>query len=119
MDAPATPTLAARLVRDALPPLLAATLVLAISLGVVWLVHVPVPPDLACPAVHPAPAYCTEAGRQRAGVFATFPLALAYLITLGALLVPAPWRRPLSWTAVGLLALVGWMVAAAVPAMMT
>lgn len=118
MDAPLTPTPADRPLRDAIPQLLAATLVLAIGLGVVWLVIVPIPPNQLCPAIYPAPAYCTEAGRRSAGAFATIPLVLAYLLTLGSLLVPGPWRRPLSWTAVGLFAFVGWLVAAAVPSMM-
>jgi hypothetical protein len=85
--------------------LAAAVAVLVASCAAIWFVAVPVPAGLVCPAIYPAPPYCTLDGRQEAGAVAVLVVVAASLVVCAVVLLAR--QRRVRRNAVLLLAVAG------------
>lgn len=83
----------------------ASVVVLVASCAAIWFLAVPVPAGQVCPAIYPAPPYCTLDGRQESGAVAMMVMIALYLVVC-AVVILAPQRR-VRRTAVLLLAVAG------------
>lgn len=80
----------------------AATLLSAGTMALIWLAAVPWGP-LVCPAVYPSPQNCLASHRAGTGVVATVVVVLTYLATLLSALLRTRRRRSLAVVGVALL----------------
>jgi hypothetical protein len=85
--------------------LAASVTVLLVSCAAIWFLAVPVPGGLVCPAIYPAPPYCTLDGRQEAGAVAMMVMVAAYLVVCAVVILAA--QRRVRRSAVLLLAVAG------------
>lgn len=84
------------------PLIVAASLLAAGTIALIWLVAVPWGP-LVCPAIDPAPRNCFASDRAGTAVVATITVCLVYLATLTAALFGG--RRRRAWTLTGVVVL--------------
>jgi len=92
----------------------------ALALGtilLIWLAAVPWGP-MVCPAIYPAPAYCSPSLRAGTGLIASIVVAAVYVATLLFALNPLVRSRPLVITGVALLGIApiaGYLAVAWIP----
>ena len=72
--------------------LIAATLLTAATIAIIWLAAVPWGP-LVCPAIYPAPKYCIPEYRTGVATIATIGVAVIYLATVLAAFAGGRWLR--------------------------
>ncbi|QEV99337.1 hypothetical protein F6J84_03900 [Microbacterium caowuchunii] len=82
----------------------AATLLTAGTIALVWLAAVPLGP-IVCPAIYPAPRNCFTSDRAGTGLVATIVVLVIYIATMLLAFVGTHGRRPLVIAGVVLLAI--------------
>lgn len=71
--------------------LVAATLLAAVTIAIIWLAAVPWGP-MVCPAIYPAPSYCLPEYRAGVVTIATIIVVLIYAATVIAAFSGGRWR---------------------------